>query len=414
MKLNKLDPLRSVVVLSIILSIFCPWSVFAEVETIIATHKYVMGDNDSKNDARRMCFMEAKRKVLEKAGSYIASNTTIRNYQLAKDEIIAYSAALLKIETINEKWEIDGSNMAVTLTVKADVDASILEKQLEKIQKDKSVQGKIKQQSVKLQELEETVNTLRQQLGPALSTKENNTKIPEDMVLIPAGEFEMGSSTGDFAEPVHNVYLDAYFIDKYEVTVEQYSQCYGVGKCKEPTVKEIYCNWEKPGRENNPINCVTWNDAIEYCEYHGKRLPTEAEWEKAATWRNGKKFKYPTGKDTISCFDAVMLESGEWKTNGGCGRAGTWPVGSKSEEINGTYDMAGNVSEWVADWFSLSYYEFSPRMNPKGPKPTSSSARGLRGGSWREFTSLLLGASRLSWNPSGYGASLGFRCAYSP
>jgi tetratricopeptide (TPR) repeat protein len=122
--------------------LFIPSFVCAEVETITATHKYVMGDNDSKNDARRMCFMEAKRKVLEKAGSYIESSTTVQNYQLAKDEIIAHSAALLKIETIDEKWEIDGSNMAVTLTVKAEIDASILEQQLEKISKETAVKPK--------------------------------------------------------------------------------------------------------------------------------------------------------------------------------------------------------------------------------------------------------------------------------
>jgi hypothetical protein len=157
--------------LILVVSLFMPFIVFGDVETITATHKYVMGDNDSKNDARRMCFMEAKRKVLEKAGSYIESNTTIRNYQLAKDEIIAYSAALLKIETVDEKWEIAGSNMAVTMTVKADVDASILQKQLEGLQKDKSAREKIKQQSSRLLELERTVNYLKKQLGSNNSPK---------------------------------------------------------------------------------------------------------------------------------------------------------------------------------------------------------------------------------------------------
>lgn len=84
----------------LMLLFYIPLTISAEIETISATHKYVMGDNDSKNDARRMCFMEAKRKVLEKAGSYIESNTTVKNYQLAKDEIIAYSAALLKFASV--------------------------------------------------------------------------------------------------------------------------------------------------------------------------------------------------------------------------------------------------------------------------------------------------------------------------
>jgi hypothetical protein len=178
------------ILIFVMLIIIIPLSTLAEIETITATHKYVMGDNDSKNDARRMCFMEAKRKVLEKAGSYIETNTTVRNYQLAKDEIIAYSAALLKIETINEKWEIDGSNMAVTMTVKADVDASILEKQLMRIQKDKSVQDKIKKQSAKLQELERTVNTLRQQLGTASSPKEPILRKERNVVFKEIDELE--------------------------------------------------------------------------------------------------------------------------------------------------------------------------------------------------------------------------------
>lgn len=149
-----------------------PLIVTAEVETISVTHKYVMGDNDSKNDARRMCFLEAKRKVLAKAGAYIQSRTTIKNYQLTEDEITAYSAALLKIETVKEDWAISGVNMSVTMKVKADVDASILEKQLAKIQQDQTVQKKIKAQSTRLLDLEKTVNELRTQLGSAGGTKE--------------------------------------------------------------------------------------------------------------------------------------------------------------------------------------------------------------------------------------------------
>jgi hypothetical protein len=160
--------------LMILILVLSPLLVMGESESITATHRYIMGDNDSKNDARRMCFLEAKRKVLAKAGAYIESNTTIRNYQLAKDEITSYSAALLKIETIKEDWEITGRNMSVTLTVKADVDVSILEKQLAKIRQDKSVQTKIKSQSAKLQELEKTVTYLQKQLG---STHSTNTPV---------------------------------------------------------------------------------------------------------------------------------------------------------------------------------------------------------------------------------------------
>jgi hypothetical protein len=108
-----------------------------------------MGDNDSKNDARRICFIEAKRKVLEKAGTYIESHTQIKNYQLIKDEITTYSAALLNVETVKEEWKFVGQNMAIDILVKAKVDTSKIENQLSKINQDKSVQYRIKEQQRK-------------------------------------------------------------------------------------------------------------------------------------------------------------------------------------------------------------------------------------------------------------------------
>ncbi len=105
-----------------------------------------MGDNDSKNDARHMCFIEAKRKVLEKAGTFIESRTEIKKYRLSQDEIYAYSAVLLKIETVKEDWKFIGENMAIIISVKADVDTSYIDKQLTKIKTDTSVQEKIKDQ----------------------------------------------------------------------------------------------------------------------------------------------------------------------------------------------------------------------------------------------------------------------------
>jgi hypothetical protein len=177
-------------ILMILILVLSPLLVLGESESITAIHKYIMGDNDSKNDARRMCFLEAKRKVLAKAGAYIESNTTIRNYQLAKDEINSYSAALLKIETVKEDWEITGGNMAVTLTVKADVDVSILQKQLAKIRQDKSVQTKIKTQSAKLQDLEKTVTYLQKQLGSTHSSKAPVLRKDRNVVFKQIDELE--------------------------------------------------------------------------------------------------------------------------------------------------------------------------------------------------------------------------------
>ena len=241
------------------------------------------------------------------------------------------------------------------------------------------------------------------------------------MVLIPAGEFQMGSNDGDENEkPVHTVYLDAFYLDKYEVTLDQYKRCNNTGRCEiantllwngqhQPKYDK-YCNWNKSDHGNHPINCVDWKNAKAYCNYVGKRLPTEAEWERVATWKNGQKVKYASGRSTVSCEDAVMRESGKWDVYGGCGRVGTWPVGSKPREINGTYDMAGNVWEWVADWYTS--YPSGDQRNPKGP--SSGSSRLFRGGSWYYNASYLNGTFRYIREPSFRCVSVGFRCAVSP
>ena len=116
--------------------ILIPCTSLADSKIILAEHKYVMGDNDSKNDARRMCFLEAKRRVLEKAGTYIESRTEIKNFRLTKDEIYAYAAALLKVDIVKEEWKFIGENMAILISLKAEVDMNSVEKQLAKIKKD--------------------------------------------------------------------------------------------------------------------------------------------------------------------------------------------------------------------------------------------------------------------------------------
>ena len=237
------------------------------------------------------------------------------------------------------------------------------------------------------------------------------------MVSIPAGEFSMGSNKGDSDEkPPHTVSLDEFLIDKQETTVADYKKCVEAGKCEEFTTRywggkdqgrSKYCNWTSSGRDDHPINCVDWFNAQKYCAFVGKRLPTEAEWERAASWKNGKKYKYPSGKSSVSCADAVMDDGGD-----GCGKDRTWEVGSKPEEINGTYDMAGNVWEWVLDRYDSDYYDQSPRSNPQGPD--SATYRVFRGGGWGNTASYLRGARRRSNGPSSRGNDLGFRCAVSP
>jgi len=255
-------------------------------------------------------------------------------------------------------------------------------------------------------------------LGMAISlTACQAGKAPPGMVLIPAGEFEMGSDDGQVDEkPVHTVYLDAFYIDVREVTVADYRKCVEAGACAMPKTVSSYtgilCNWGRPGRENHPINGVDWKGAQDYCRFVNKRLPTEAEWEKAATWKNGRKYPYPSGRPTVSCEDAVMDDGNTYGSSesDGCGKNRTWPVGSKPQEMNGTFDMAGNVLEWVEDWYGE--YSVECQRNPRGP--SSGARRVFRGGGWYNDASQLRGTARFSFYPSFRYGFLGFRCACSP
>jgi formylglycine-generating enzyme required for sulfatase activity len=143
-----------------------------------------------------------------------------------------------------------------------------------------------------------------------------------EMVRVPAGEFTMGSKGGHSDEkPEHRVYLEEFYIDKYEVTVAQYRACVEAGACTAPSTGQYY-NWGRSERENHPINGVDWDQAQAYCGWAGKRLPSEAEWEKAARGTDGR--TYPWGNATPTCGYAVMSQGGD-----GCGQDSTWPVGSK-------------------------------------------------------------------------------------
>jgi hypothetical protein len=167
-----------------------PCASLAESKIIFAEHKYVMGDNDSKNDARRMCFIEAKRRVLEKAGTYIESRTEVKDFRLTKDEISAYAAALLKVDTVNEEWKFIGENMAILISVKAEVDINSVEKQLAKIKQDISVQKEIKDQQSRLQELEHKFIKLQKQLTTAGSLESLSLRKKRNILFKEIGKTE--------------------------------------------------------------------------------------------------------------------------------------------------------------------------------------------------------------------------------
>ena len=220
-----------------------------------------------------------------------------------------------------------------------------------------------------------------------------------EMVLIPAGEFLMGSPEGggdDDEHPQHTVFVDAFYMDKYEVTNAQYKQFMDATGHRAPG----YWGDEKYNQPDRPVVGVSWHDAKAYCQWAGKRLPTEAEWEKAA--RGGLVGKKYPGGDTLFHNDANYS---------GTGGKDTWsetaPVGSFAPNGYGLYDMAGNVWEWCADWFGSGYYANSPAQNPVGPD--SGSFRVLRGGSWLSVAYGLRAANRGDFDPSNSYYGSGFR-----
>jgi formylglycine-generating enzyme required for sulfatase activity len=228
------------------------------------------------------------------------------------------------------------------------------------------------------------------------------------MVLVPAGDFVMGSETVDAdtdEKPLHAVHLDAYYIDKYEATNALYSACVNAGACNPPVQADAFTRSSYYGNEEYdeyPVVYVKWNMAKAFCEWRGARLPTEAQWEKAARGTDAR--MYPWGKE-VDCRKANYQGGGN-----GCA-GGTSKVGSyeSGKSPYGVYDLAGNVWEWVADWYSETYYSTSAESNPSGPD--AGQARVLRGGSWNrnQFEIQVVNRNRFAADYSNF--DIGFRCA---
>ena len=246
--------------------------------------------------------------------------------------------------------------------------------------------------------------------------------------------------------PQHKVTLSAYYMDLTEVTVAEYKKCVAAGQCAEPggDSTSSYCNWDsagktaKAGRDQHPVNCVNWTESQKYCKWRGGQvdvanaskydLPTEAQWEMAARGdceKNGKAASddagckaamrtYPWGDQTPSCTYAVMSDGGN-----GCGKNTTAAVGSKvaGDSPYGVHDMAGNVWEWVRDWYSSSYYGSSPGSDPMNSDPmnsVSASFRVIRGGSFGFVAAHLRAGDRINVTPSfAFNYDFGVRCARS-
>jgi eukaryotic-like serine/threonine-protein kinase len=249
----------------------------------------------------------------------------------------------------------------------------------------------------------------------AVLLKEINDPKGVPMALIPAGEFQMGSDNGsDNEKPVHKVSLNAFYMDVYEVTNARYAECVSAGTCQSPTQSKSYTRSSYYGDSqyaDYPVIYVTWEMAKNYCEWRGGRLPSEAQWEKAA--RGGLQgMDYPWGDESPVCEKGAQ-NGAKFDDNAGCDSADTDPVGSYSPNGYGLFDTAGNIWEWVWDWYSESYYSSQASFtNPFGPE--SGDYHVVRGGTW-SFNSNGLRVARREWNGLSYGnLPFGFRCSRSP
>jgi len=242
-----------------------------------------------------------------------------------------------------------------------------------------------------------------------------------ERIEVPAGAFQMGCSQADpqceaDEGPVGGtaVAVPAFRIDRHEVTVGEYRDCVAKGRCSEPLSfsRNKYCNYDAPGREDHPVNCIDWSQAVAYCAAHDGRLPYEAEWEKAA--RAGTSTAYPWG-NSVGCEQAILdplSPAPSQREPDGCFKDSTWPVGSRPANPLGLFDMHGNVGEWTANWYApdaiTRYY-----AKDDVAAPSAGARRVVRGGSWDENRPNLRSSFRNVKTPEQGGAiygSIGFRC----
>ncbi len=257
-------------------------------------------------------------------------------------------------------------------------------------------------------------------LGPTPTPAPLVSKSGMRMLYMPGGVFRYGNNDGENNEaPSLLINLDAYYIDETEVTNQQYRQCVEENRCTEPGDGASYhdgYNWRSEAWDSYPVIYVTWAQADNFCDWRGTRLPTEAEWERAAGYDpvELKRSLYPWGEE----FNGNNLNY----CDGNCpkaerdfefedGHTDTAPVGSfpAGQSPLGAYDMLGNVKEWVDDWYDRDYYQEAPPQNPRGP--AEGDAKVLRGGSWFSAREDLLVTRRDRLDPNVPLATVGFRCA---
>ncbi len=225
-----------------------------------------------------------------------------------------------------------------------------------------------------------------------------------EMILVPEGVFTRGSNQGDIDEkPEQEIYLDAFYVDKYEVTVEAYNKFRKAANYVAPSVPFFEGDQAMLSTPDFPVVGVSWYDAVNYCTWAGKRLLTEAEWEKAARGTHG--LVYPWGNEMLPKRANIQGTADGFPY---LAPVGSFPMG---RSVYGVYDMAGNVSEWVEDWYDQFAYEKLDMINPVYTRQTKN--RVFRGGSWDASKVDVRAAKRFAATPGRKDAILGFRCGRS-
>jgi formylglycine-generating enzyme required for sulfatase activity len=258
--------------------------------------------------------------------------------------------------------------------------------------------------------------------------KKRTSSGPQGMLYIPGGPFTMGSSTGENSDaaPAHRVCVNGFYIDRFEVTNAQFEQFVDaagyVTEAERTATSSDSPTWRHPfGAESDaqqipehPVICVSWNDAQAYARWANKRLPSEAEWEKAARGKDGRLFPWgntsPGSGANVNVADTSA--SFKWGANSfNDGYRTTAPVGSfpAGESAYGVEDMAGNVWEWCSDWWDSAYYKKAPADNPVGPEIGEHKV--IRGGSWFYHLDGAQATHRMYFRPDGNSTAIGFRCA---
>ena len=252
---------------------------------------------------------------------------------------------------------------------------------------------------------EETIGLMKKSQEQELENlSKNGFPIPKGMVLIPQGEFTMGGIHYVYKGKSENTWkqsisLNSFWIDRYEVTNDQFKNCVSNGTCKPPEKTEEFLNNDFA---KHPVVYVNWHQAQEFCMWAGKRLPTAAEWEKGARGEDLRNYPWGNAWDRSKANFRGMED----------GYEGSAPVGSfeSGKSPYGVYDLSGNVWEWVADWeHDWAYLKTRPTKNPKGP--STGKVKGIRGGSFGSWANKLRFAYGSTFNPNWSDSGIGFRCA---